>query len=214
MIIAGDSSFMFFFDSQGVLHAAFRGKSTTPTLNTDEINSAIHSVTGLPHRAPGGPWITVGFIVALKTIIDLVRRFEPILYFHPEEKFFPSDAKRYIEHCALWKANSSFAGARFDRKDAWGMLIDHNKIAASNAEVSPGDKFLDVPSFLIDSSTEEHFSNLLVGKTLAGRILRGSPKLARIYILTATSWITSTIQTPTLITAASGTMQSCSIPSG
>src|SRR5215475_6231296 len=35
---------------------------------------------------------------------DIARRFEPVLYFHLEEKFFPSDAKRYLERCALWNA--------------------------------------------------------------------------------------------------------------
>jgi hypothetical protein len=32
----------------------------------------------------------------------LIRRFEPILIFHPDESFFPSDAKRYLEHSHLW----------------------------------------------------------------------------------------------------------------
>lgn len=44
---------------------------------------------------------------------ELARRFEPILHFHQEERFFPSDAKRYIEACALW----SGAG---DDKATWG----------------------------------------------------------------------------------------------
>ena len=37
----------------------------------------------------------------------LVNRFEPVLFFHPLEKFFPSDAKRYIEHAALWTAQDA-----------------------------------------------------------------------------------------------------------
>jgi hypothetical protein len=40
--------------------------------------------------------------------LQLIRRFEPILFFDPAERFFPSDAKRYLEHCALWKARAPF----------------------------------------------------------------------------------------------------------
>ena len=40
--------------------------------------------------------------------LELAKRFEPILYFHAAEKFFPSNAKRYIEMCALWRAQSQF----------------------------------------------------------------------------------------------------------
>ena len=47
--------------------------------------------------------------------LKLAERFEPILYFHAAEKFFPSNAKRYIEMCALWRAQS-----QFDVKDLWG----------------------------------------------------------------------------------------------
>jgi hypothetical protein len=44
---------------------------------------------------------------------DLVRRFEPILHFHEDERFFPSDAKRYGEACALWSGPG-------DDKTRWG----------------------------------------------------------------------------------------------
>jgi hypothetical protein len=47
--------------------------------------------------------------------LELAKRFEPILYFHAAEKFYPSNAKRYIEMCALWRAQSPF-----DVKDFWG----------------------------------------------------------------------------------------------
>ena len=40
--------------------------------------------------------------------LQLIRDYEPILFFHPEERFFPSDAKRYLEKCALWKASAPF----------------------------------------------------------------------------------------------------------
>ncbi len=50
--------------------------------------------------------LTVGLATA--DITALAKRFEPILYFHAAEKLFPSNAKRYIEMCALWKAQSPF----------------------------------------------------------------------------------------------------------
>jgi hypothetical protein len=34
----------------------------------------------------------------------LARRFEPVLFFSANEQFFPADAKRYVERCALWRA--------------------------------------------------------------------------------------------------------------
>ncbi|HEX6708740.1 MAG TPA: hypothetical protein VF068_00285 [Rubrobacter sp.] len=110
-------------------------------------------------------------------VVDLARRFEPILHFHPQEKFFPSDAKRYLEHCALWKAESLF-----DEKGAWGgkgrpfprnPLIAHNKIAASNDEIRPGDTFLGAQQgsafpFLVDNQNEERFLELAGWKDAAG----------------------------------------------
>jgi hypothetical protein len=68
----------------------------------------------------------------------LARRFEPILYIHPDEKWFPSDAKRYIEKCALWRAENPI-----DQKDSWGgkgqpfnrvPLIARGQIAAVAGE--------------------------------------------------------------------------------
>jgi hypothetical protein len=46
--------------------------------------------------------------------LQLIKDFEPVLFFHggdatvQEERFFPSDAKRYLERCALWKASGPF----------------------------------------------------------------------------------------------------------
>ena len=34
----------------------------------------------------------------------LARQFEPVLFVSADERFFPADAKRYVEHCALWRA--------------------------------------------------------------------------------------------------------------
>jgi hypothetical protein len=46
---------------------------------------------------------------------QLAKRFEPILFFHRQESFFPIDPKWYLEQCALWRA-----GAAFDEKKNWG----------------------------------------------------------------------------------------------
>jgi hypothetical protein len=110
-------------------------------------------------------------------VVDLARRFEPILQFHPQEKFFPSDAKRYIEHCALWKAERPF-----DSKGSWGgkgrpfprnPMIAHEKVAASKDEVRQGDTFLgaqqgSVFPFLVDNQDEERFLELAGWKDAAG----------------------------------------------
>jgi hypothetical protein len=97
----------------------------------------------------------------------LAQRFEPILFFHQDEKFFPSDAKRYIEKCALWKAE-----APFDVKDSWGgmgvpfprnPLIDYAKIAAIQNE--PG---IFLGSQLVNTKMEERFLDLAGWKDATG----------------------------------------------
>jgi hypothetical protein len=105
--------------------------------------------------------------------LELVRRFEPILYFHPGERFFPSDAKRYLEHCALWAAE-----VPFDKKDSWGgkgqpfdrvPLIGRGKIAATPPERRPGDTYLnDSPTLLKDDQGNERFLELAGWKDKAG----------------------------------------------
>ncbi|MEZ0342455.1 hypothetical protein ACAG25_21040 [Mycobacterium sp. pV006] len=45
----------------------------------------------------------------------LARRFEPVLFFHPDEVFFPSDTKRFVEAAQLWSAT-----APFDSPGRWG----------------------------------------------------------------------------------------------
>ena len=68
----------------------------------------------------------------------LARRFEPILFFHPDERFFPSDAQTYVEQSSLWIAETPF-----DVKDSWdgkgspfprSPVIDFGKIAAVAGE--------------------------------------------------------------------------------
>jgi hypothetical protein len=107
---------------------------------------------------------------------DLIRRFEPVLYFHKDERFFPSDAKRYMEHCALWDVN----GSPLDSKARWGGTsprtfphsprIARGKIVVNAGEppVKPPDadgsnpgKFLGEPGLaelnLLDSVDGERF---------------------------------------------------------
>jgi hypothetical protein len=60
--------------------------------------------------------------MAIDNVAELVRRFEPVLFFHPDERFFPSDAKRYIEKSALWTVK----GTKRDDKVNWGGSgLDH-----------------------------------------------------------------------------------------
>ena len=88
---------------------------------------------------------------------SLARQFEPVLFFSANEQFFPADAKRYVERCALWRAQ-----APFDAKDSWGgkggpfpraPIIDYGKISALAGE--PGTS-LD-SSTLVDNQGEERF---------------------------------------------------------
>src|SRR5262245_25721326 len=93
--------------------------------------------------------------------VELVRRFEPILHLHPDERFFPSDAKRFLEHCALWRAD-----APFDKVASWrGPLIQSGKIAAASNEIRNGGSYLGemsgaIPRFLADTNKEERFLDL------------------------------------------------------
>ena len=87
----------------------------------------------------------------------LARQFEPVLFFSANERFFPADAKRYVEQCALWRAQ-----APFDVKDSWGgkgnpfpraPIIDYGNISALAGE--PGTPL--GPANLVDNEGEERF---------------------------------------------------------
>ncbi|MBV5324097.1 MAG: hypothetical protein J0626_01855, partial [Rhodospirillaceae bacterium] len=101
-------------------------------------------------------------------IIALVRRFEPVLHFHNDERFFPCDAQKYMTECALWRAERPL-----DKKESWGgkgkpfdrqPMIPTHKISTTNdpAKMEPGDIYIgtqvgaDFP-FLTDNQTEERF---------------------------------------------------------
>ncbi len=116
-------------------------------------------------------WAAIGLELTAGLDVDdvaaLAKRFEPILYFHAAEKFFPSNAKRYIEKCALWRAQS-----KFDVKDSWGgkgapfpraPLIDYMGIAAVTGE--PGTFLGDN---LINTPAEERFLDLSGWKDASG----------------------------------------------
>ena len=47
---------------------------------------------------------------------ELIRRFEPVLFFHPDERFLPSDAKRYVEKSGIWPV----IGTPVDDRKSWG----------------------------------------------------------------------------------------------
>jgi hypothetical protein len=96
-------------------------------------------------------------------IEHLIRRFEPVLFFHPQEMFFPVDAKRYVENAALWASRPPF-----DNKNGWGgmpgdpfprqPLEPAGKLAALPGE--PGDYLGGTPLFLLDGLRDERFFEL------------------------------------------------------
>ncbi|MEU8549832.1 hypothetical protein AB0C81_23075 [Streptomyces roseoverticillatus] len=143
-----------FGGGSGLLHTQDRPASTTAeSLRwtwTPETEAAalVLDLKGAPGSGPEGDEA-------------LLRQYEPILFMHPQESFFPSDAKRYLEHCALWKAQ-----APFDAKDSWGGLgspyprapmIARDQISARAGE--PGTT-LDTPANLVDTPAEERFLEL------------------------------------------------------
>ena len=99
----------------------------------------------------------------------LVQRFEPLLHFHKDERFFPSDAKRYMEHSELWSAVGDLAanrGVQRTLKDNWGSSVgDHRSplIArgAVSAEAGESGTFIGLTgTFVADDQLQERFLNL------------------------------------------------------
>jgi hypothetical protein len=68
--------------------------------------------------------------------LQLIKDHEPVLFFHggdatvPAERFFPSDAKRYLERCALWKASAPF----LTRADWGSPVVEADKLCAIEGE--------------------------------------------------------------------------------
>jgi hypothetical protein len=89
----------------------------------------------------------------------LARRFEPVLFFHPDEKFFPSDAKRFVESAQLWTAT-----APFDNPDRWGgppgtPFPRQPEVAAGQLRGLPteGGTYLGDPGLLAAGPNDERF---------------------------------------------------------
>jgi hypothetical protein len=74
--------------------------------------------------------------------ILLIKRFEPILYCAPGERFFPSDAKRYVERCSLWRADDPTG--QFATAPTWGAApaIPEANIVATQSEAGVDDVYL------------------------------------------------------------------------
>lgn len=95
--------------------------------------------------------------------IVLIKRFELILYCAPGERFFPSDVKRYVEKCSLWRAMDPTG--QFATASTWGMgpAIAAGKIAVTASETVGDDVFLgkkDATDFLYLTSTPQQESFL------------------------------------------------------
>jgi hypothetical protein len=94
--------------------------------------------------------------------IQLIRDYEPALFFlgtpggAGAERFFPSDAKRYLEHASLWRAKTPFA----TRAD-WGTpVVDAGKLGAraGEADVFLGERDASgVPLYLTTPPDQECF---------------------------------------------------------
>jgi hypothetical protein len=90
---------------------------------------------------------------------DLVKRFAPVLFLHPAEKFVPVDAKRFVENANLWRAE-----APFDSKAMWDgtasdtfprqPIVQSQGLAAVEGE--PG-TLLDDPSLTPSGAADETF---------------------------------------------------------
>jgi hypothetical protein len=99
----------------------------------------------------------------------LVQRFEPLLHFHKDERFFPSDAKRYFEHCELWPAIGDLSvngGIQRTLKDNWGSASGDHRVpliprGSVSVEAGEPGTFIDVTGlFVADDALEERFLNL------------------------------------------------------
>ncbi|KUI34709.1 hypothetical protein AU195_09320 [Mycobacterium sp. IS-1496] len=89
----------------------------------------------------------------------LARRFEPVLFFHPDEAFYPSDAKRFVEAAQLWTAT-----APFDSPGRWGgppgtPFPRQPEVPAGQLRGLPteGGTFLGGPGLLTAGPNDERF---------------------------------------------------------
>ena len=87
-------------------------------------------------------------------VAALAAEFEPVMFFHLSEKFFPSDAKSYIEKCGLWGAL-----APFDAKASWGTapLIANGSIKTMDSTAAT---YLGLAGNLVYNPRSERFFDL------------------------------------------------------
>ena len=101
------------------LQAQYRSPAVTKVDWTWTGNNAAGAIVVLVRPAPvttpppGGGVTPVG-----SEDEALIKRFEPILFFHPDEEFFPVDAKRFVENAALWRSRTPL-----DDKRSWGGVL-------------------------------------------------------------------------------------------
>jgi hypothetical protein len=107
--------------------------------------------TGIPGTAPDPA-----------AVAALAAQFEPVMFLHSSEKFFPCDAKAYIQKCELWGAVTPF-----DAKASWGStpLIAKGKIETTD---STAPTYLGLAGNLVDNPGAERFFDLSGWKDAAG----------------------------------------------
>ncbi|MBJ7289980.1 hypothetical protein [Williamsia sp.] len=132
------------------------------TLQTQDVTPPVGSITW--RWSGSGDAVAIGVEIAVVAPVvppvatdpveQLIRAFEPILHLHPEEQFVPVDAKRYVEHAALWRASFPY-----DDNDNWGgrALVDRDQLSAAISE--PG-KYLGDENLLVGPPDTELFLEL------------------------------------------------------
>ena len=120
--------------------------------NSFAIALEVNAAPVAPVPAPGPP----------ESHEQLARKFEPILFCHPDESFFPSDAKRYVENAALWVA----VAPPFDDKAEWGAgstqpFPRHPAVPSGGIETQDASRstYIGAPGNH-DSEQTEHFLEL------------------------------------------------------
>ncbi|MCZ2113425.1 MAG: hypothetical protein LC131_06270 [Anaerolineae bacterium] len=66
--------------------------------------------------------------------LDLLRRFEPIIYFTSGEMFFPRAVDEYVRHCSLWEVDNRGKARELvaDGKLDLSVLAEHDEVAVGH----------------------------------------------------------------------------------
>jgi len=72
----------------------------------------------------------VEYDLTIRNSMDLLLRYEPILYLHSEEIYLPMDLNDYVEKCHLWKR--TFVGSI---GDILGGLFKHKRLTDREGEI-------------------------------------------------------------------------------